>query len=1009
MAPFFKNIYFRNRGHKMKESMTFHENPQVLHVNTEQDRNYYIPFAPGEDAFARRELSSRMRSLNGDWAFCFYPSFFDMPDDFLTQPFTDTIPVPSCIQCYGYDKPQYTNVRYPFPYDPPFVPDDNPVALYRTEFSFTPDDNEHYLIFEGVDSCFYLFVNGQPVGYSQVTHATHEFRITDYLKEGSNELTVCVLKWCDGSYLEDQDKFRFTGIIRDVFLLSRPKQHLVNYRITTYVNKAEDKAGIRVEFTSPLPVTVKLYDKDKKVLSEAVSGADNSVDLVVESPVLWNAENPYLYPISFETEGEVIGDNVGIRTVSIENGCFLINGVKVKLKGVNRHDSHPDTGSVVTLDRMVKDLEMMKKFNINTIRTSHYPNAPYFYELCDKMGFYVVDECDLEAHGSVESQLHNEKDYNHISRVVCDEQFKDAIFDREMKLMARDINRPCVIMWSLGNESGFSDTMIAAAELMKATDVSRPLHYESMQWKLSDISDSVIDVYSKMYDSVPDMIKYMADSKQTRPYFLCEYSHAMGNSSGDMNDYWHTIYSNDRFMGGCVWEWCDHAVMDKEGHYLYGGDSGETIHDGNFCCDGLVYPDRTPHTGLREVKQAYRPLIAEAISVENGDYSFTNTMDFTSFEERYILNFVVKDGGTVTKEGMIDLCCPPKSTVGVHIEDLANIYGDDVQVRFITMPKDGESSEIGFDQIAIRTMNRHFTPAKAARTFLTLKETPEGLLITTKNANYKISRKTCMISEMTMDGEQIFTKEASWNLFRAPLDNDSTVKAEWFRLHLSELKTRIYNFKYIESGDEIIVKADVSLAAPVLEPVARLHVEHTIYANGEVNTKVRANIWEQIDFLPRFGIRYFFRKDFEDFSYYGMGPFESYCDKHLASFTDLFHTTVTGNHEDYIRPQENSSHFGTRYATLSCKDKAVWFISDKDFSVNASHYTEEELTEKKHNFELTESDSTVLCMDGFMSGVGSASCGPKLSEIYQLNDKELSYSFWMAPRLKKDEFSFKEK
>ena len=984
----------------MKESMVFHEDPKVLHVNTEPDRNYYIPFAPGEDASKRRELSSRMRSLNGNWSFRFYPSFFDMPENFLSEAFTDTIPVPSCIQCYGYDKPQYTNVRYPFPYDPPYVPDDNPTAVYRTDFTYVKDELEQYLVFEGVDSCFYLFVNDLPVGYSQVTHSTSEFRITDFLQEGKNTVTVVVLKWCDGSYLEDQDKFRFTGIIRDVFLLARPKEHMKSYRISTFINNSEDRAGVRIEFDSPVPVTVKLYDRDKNPVCEAVTKGDNSVDLVVPSPVLWNAENPYLYPISLETEGEVIGDNVGIRTVSVSDGCFLINGVKVKLKGVNRHDSHPDTGAVAGYERIAADLTMMKQFNINTIRTSHYPNAPYFYELCDKMGFYVVDECDLESHGSVESRLHNEKDYHDIARVVSGEMFKEAIFDRELKLITRDFNRPSVVMWSLGNESGFSSVMIEAAELMKATDVSRPLHYESMQWKLADISDSVIDIYSKMYDSVPDMIKYLSDPENTRPYFLCEYSHAMGNSSGDLADYWHTIYSSDRYVGGCVWEWCDHAVTDPEGHFLYGGDSGETVHDGNFCCDGLVYPDRTPHTGLRELKQAYRPLIVSADSTANGDYIFTNTMDFTAYEDRFILNYTVKDGGTLVREGSIDLCCPPKASVGLHIEELANLFGDELMVRFITVSKDGDSREVCFDQLPVKSLSRHFQPEKAARTFLTLKEEPEGLRITTKNAVYLVSRKTCMLTEMKMEGEDIFTRPASWNLFRAPIDNDVNEKEEWFRLKLSGLSTKLYSFKYIESGDEITVKADLSLGGAVLEPVARLHVEHVIYANGEVNTRVNARIWDQIDFLPRFGIRYFLKKEFEDFSYFGYGPFESYCDKHLASFVDLFHTTVTNNHEDYIRPQENSSHFATRYATLSHDNKAVWFISDSDFSVNASHYTEEELTEKKHNFELTESDSTVLCMDGFMSGVGSASCGPKLSELYRLNDKELSYSFWLVPRIR---------
>ncbi len=988
----------------MKKLMTYHENPAVLHVNTEADHNYFIPFGANQDPFAMREESERFQLLNGEWDFAFYESFFDMESSFLEQPYDEKIPVPSVIQLHGYDKPQYTNVHYPIPYDPPYVPSDNPVAIYHRTFEYTPGMDDTYLVFEGVDSCFYLFVNGQFFGYSQVSHATSEFRLNDVLAAGTNHITVVVLKWCDGTYLEDQDKFRYTGIFRDVYLLHRAPEHIRGYQVTTAVS-FEDKnvrAGIHVQISGTTEVKVSLYDPEDNLLTEGTPDADGYFDYSIEDAKLWSAEKPVLYKMKLATQAEVIGEKIGIRDIQIEDSVFKINHVAVKLKGVNRHESEPATGAAVSREQMLRDLQMMKQYNINTIRTSHYPDAPIFYQLCDELGFYVIDEADLETHGSVEaySPIVNHDGYHGISMLACDSQFTEAIMDRERKLITRDFNRPCVILWSMGNESGWSNLFAEIVERIKVMDVTRPYHYESMHHSLERTDTGILDVYSVMYPKISDMYRYMSDSPE-RPYLMCEYSHAMGNGPGDLEDYWQAIFSDDRFMGGCVWEWCDHALDRKKGEsetpeYNYGGDFGEFHHDGNFCCDGLVYPDRKPHTGLRELKQVYRPLRITCINAEEGLYLFKNTMDFTAYQDEFILRYEIKDNGALKKEGEIALNCSAHSQVTLQVPELMHPVGEDVWIRFLTLKKGTEDfREVGFDQMNLIENKRRFRPEKVNRRFLSLSADDFYITVATKRGSYRISKKTAMITSIIRDHKELLVKPAEINLYRAPIDNDS-IRWQWEKMNLHRLQTKVYNLKYIESGDEMLIRAELALACPTFEPVARVRVEYRIYPGGELHMFLDASIMEDLKYLPRFGVRFFLPKEFEDFTYYGYGPFESYIDKHRASYVDLFHSTVTGNHEEYIRPQENSSHYGVQFVTVSDGRRTLTVRSDDDFSANASHYTQEQLANAKHQYELTESDMTILCVDGQMSGVGSASCGPELDEIYQCCNKELHFDFWLT-------------
>ena len=580
------------------EFQKMHENPDVLHVGTCQNRSYFLPKAP-EDG----EESTRVCLLNGTWSFRYFDSFLDVfPEGSegeicFDEEDMDEIEVPSCWQNAGYDRHQYTNVRYPFPYDPPYVPDENPCGLYLRRFYMNAEDltQKNYLNFEGVDSCFYLWINEQFAGYSQVSHSTSEFDITDLLNEGENSVAVLVVKWCDGSYLEDQDKLRMSGIFRDVYLIRRPLAHIRDYFVKTTVSDDLSHADIRVEmdFIGLPDVTAELYDAEGALL-ESTAGAEPNFAL--ENPHLWNAEDPYQYTIVFRTADEVIEQKVGISKIEIRDSVLYFNNVKIKLRGVNRHDSDPVTGYTISREQAKRDLFLMKQHNINAVRTSHYPNAPWFLQLCSEYGFYVIAEADIEGHGAAaQTGGYGMDEYadNALNPI-----FDKAIMDRIQRSVIRDKNNACVLMWSYGNETGWGPSFEKAGAWVREYDPSRLTHYENTYYDArghkNDLSSLTTE--SRMY-SAPEWIdEYMVDPKYTKPLVLCEYIHAMGNGPGDAEQYQQLIMKYDRFMGGFVWEWCDHAVYggttpDNRDIFRYGGDFGEYPHDGNFCMDGLVYPD----------------------------------------------------------------------------------------------------------------------------------------------------------------------------------------------------------------------------------------------------------------------------------------------------------------------------------------------------------------------------------------------------------------------------------
>jgi len=567
-------------------------------IGTENDRSYYIPFAPSDKpeykyGIIDRNSSSRFVPLDGIWNIAQH-NFTEEFD--LNETLTDTIPVPSCVQMHGYDQIQYINSRYPFPYDPPYVPAQNPCWHYRRSFSIKKDSGySYYLDFEGVDSAFYLYVNRAYKGYSQISHSTSEFDVTSSVRDGENTIDVFVLKWCVSSYLECQDKFRFSGIFRSVYLLVRPVRHITDYKIETTLNGDE---GTFI-FNNESDVDIEI-DFDGRALRCPKYG---SVSQVLQNVKKWTAETPYLYNCTLSACGEVIYEKVGFVVSKVLNGVFTINGEHTKLKGVNRHEFNPESGATITLDDIVKDLTIIKSLNCNAVRTSHYPNVPQFYQLCDVMGLYIMDEADLETHGV--TAIYGGYDIEAWQKFAENEFWTDGIYFRHKSLIERDKNRPCVIIWSLGNESSFGKAFMKGAEYIRKRD-SRPIHYEGLQnADKKYYYTTAVDMVSVMYPPY-DWIEnnYLTDENESRPLVLCEYSHAMGNSSGDIADYWKLIYSNDRLMGGFVWEWADHAIKTPQG-FKYGGDFGESYHDGNFCVDGLVTADRALKSGALEMKAVY--------------------------------------------------------------------------------------------------------------------------------------------------------------------------------------------------------------------------------------------------------------------------------------------------------------------------------------------------------------------------------------------------------------------
>ena len=1006
----------------------YYEDLDFLHEHTMPPRAYYIPASRRmEDLVEHREASDRVQMLNGMWKFRYFESIYDVRDAFYESGYDtsdfDEIPVPGVWQMVGYDTHQYTNFRYPFPFDPPYVPQDIPCGAYVHTFSYAKDKKapKVYLNFEGVDSCFYVWVNGVYTGYSQVSHATSEFDVTDVIEEGENTIAVLVLKWCDGSYLEDQDKFRMSGIFRDVYLLKRPEKAVQDYRITTEIAETCAKITLDISYYQETPVTVSVEDAAGNVVAQTEISKAGTVTLEIANPELWNTEHPYLYTLILQNADETIEDAIALRTVAIQERVLYFNGQAIKLRGVNRHDSDPVTGFTVDVAKIKKDLTLMKEHNFNAIRSSHYPNAPYFYQMCDRYGFLVCDEADIEAHGPFMLYRKEDTDYNRFKKwnekIADDPAWEQAILDRVKRMVARDKNRFCIIFWSMGNESAYGCNFEKALAWTKKYDPSRITQYESARYRNYDVTYdySNLDLYSRMYPALSEIEEYL-EKDGSKPFLLVEYCHSMGNGPGDLEDYFQIIQKDARMCGGFVWEWCDHAVAhglaeNGKTKYYYGGDHGETIHDGNFCMDGLVYPDRTPHTGLLEYKNVYRPVRVVSYDEKTGRLVLHNYMDFDDISDYTDILYEVTVDGLCVQKGVLDeVSIAPHSdgvmTLKLDIPQSGKVY---LKLRY-QLKKElsllPAKHELGFDEVLLANADgRNQTAVKwlaeaEEKNEISVSETDTEITLKASDFTYAISKKTGIFTKLQYAGRDYLNHPMELNIWRAPTDNDMYIRAKWENAHFHEAYTRAYKVETIQNQYGVIVMSHVGVVAPTVQKILDVELVWKVESSGRITASMEVSKDAEFPELPRFGVRVFFNKNLSEASYYGMGPQESYRDKHRAASHGLYRSAVKDLHEDYIMPQENGSHFDCDYVELYNGRYGIVAVSETPFSFQASNYTQEMLAQAKHNYELEESDSTVLCIDYALNGIGSNSCGSEVLAAYRFDEKKFQFGFTLVPYVK---------
>ena len=1032
----------------MSLKMKYHKGLDHLHVNCEKPRAYFIPYQSEATASGNnRAKSHNFISLCGDWDFKFYPSSEGITEEgVLSCEEFGKIMVPRSWQSdlgKGYDTPNYLNVRYPFPVDPPHVPDNNPCGLYRREVFIHKDmlKKQIYINFEGVDSCFYLYINDQFAGYSQVSHMTSEIDITALLHEGVNTVKVLVFKWCDGTYLECQDKFRYSGIFREVFLLLRDKVHITDVynKIAVDEDLANARINAEISVNGKTTVAYKLISPDGELVENGDVEIDGNgeIELSVTAPTLWCDEYPALYALYLVSGTEHICFFVGLKRLEVKGSVVYINGKAVKLKGVNRHDSHPLLGSATPLDHMLEDLYIMKRHNVNAIRTSHYPNDPRFLGLCDKLGFYVVDESDIETHGMSVWGVDN------WDMLTDSPEWTEAYLDRAERMFERDKNHPCVVMWSVGNESGVGRNYQAMGEyfmrrmpgcLVHSEDSTRRRYQKFMKDYNGKVDDEIaakeldcpwIGVESRMYPAYAETESlYMKRDVFPKPFYMCEYSHAMGNSPGCLKDYWDVIYKYDKFWGGCVWEYTDHASADGDDrygdpHYFYGGDYRDDPSDGNFCVDGLVYPNRRPHTGFMEYKNIIKPMQIE-FNKETGTLSVKSRRYYISLAD-YDLNWKIEKNGKTVVEGSLGAMeIEPQQTreyaldIDMSALEDGNAYLMISAVQNCDTPWEKSGYEVGFEQFVLcedkadESVLDSLTPYSAIK----CEETEFDVVVTTASTVYKVNKTRGIIYSIVDNGKELLSSGIEPTIWRAPTDNDRNIKNTWFTHNFHRASAKAYGCEIAEITDKsVTVVADMALVAPIIMPIAKMKTTYVFYAEGGVSVTVDAKRCPQIKApLPRFGVQFSMPEGTERLRYFGRGPIESYIDKRWASYEGLFESKVSDHIENYVRPQENMAHTDTKWMQVGSVGGHGFTVArtESDFSFNCSHFTPHMLTFTSHNFELKPLKETVVNIDYRHAGIGSNSCGPELDNKWKLIQENMVLNFRLIPSNVNDIDPFEE-
>jgi len=1009
----------------MEKRLNDWENLEVLQKNRLKSRAYFIPYSDIDSALTfQREISDRIKILNGKWKFHYAPSPYEAPKDFYKEDYDvsswDEIRVPSNWQMEGYGNPHYTNVMYPFPVDPPRVPSENPTGSYRREFYLEEDLNGKRIIlrFEGVDSAFHVWVNGEEVGYSQGSRLPSEFDITPYTRSGKNILAVRVYQWSDGSYLEDQDMWWLSGIFRDVYLVIRPEVHVRDIFIIGDLDEKYESGILKVKLDlintgkkniDNHKVSVIFLDDGQKLIKEtertfsleSLEEKRIEIEIPIDNPRKWSAEDPYLYNLIINLTNEkgetleVIPNKVGFRKVELKGGTFLVNGVPIKLKGVNRHEHHPDFGRAVPIEWAEQSIILMKRHNINAVRTSHYPDDPRFYDLCDRYGIYVIDETDLECHGFAFT--------GDINRISNDPKWQPAYIDRIERTVHRDKNHPCVIFWSLGNESGFGINHEAMAEWCRKNDTTRLIHYER------DISAKVADVVSTMYTPVDKLEELGKLTDMEKPHILCEYAHAMGNGPGNLKEYWETFYRYKRLQGGCIWEWMDHGIRKKtpdgKEYFAYGGDFGDEPNDGNFVIDGLVFPDHTPSPGLIEYKKIIEPVKVEEIDLKKGEVKITNLYDFISLDHLTMSWNVTVDGkpieggeipinGINAKESRI-------VTIPYRLPEDPEPNTDYWLNIYFILTNDTLWAEKG--HIVAWAQFKLPVESKKAPKILNIDSMPS---LTYKDLDTKVEIKGSDFSlifnkvkgtmdELRYNGIDLIKIGPRLNLWRAPIDNDKYVVENWKKKFVHLLNHRIDDVHIEVKGKNLIeIRVLSCIAPPVVDWKIDTEYTYSIYGSGDILLEVKGKPQGNLPMLfPRIGLKMGINKELEEVMWYGRGPGESYIDSKEANSFGIYKKSVDELYTPYVKPQENGNRTDVKWVSLTDrKGIGLLFVGMPTINFSAHRFEPEDFEKARHTCDLVPRDYIVLNIDYKHNGLGSASCGPAPLEKYLLYPQDFEFS-----------------
>lgn len=1009
------------------------QNPNLFNINKIEPHVNVVPFQDVKTALANSFQESKYyKSLNGTWKFNWVRNPNSRPKKFYEDSFDKSgwaeIPVPANWELNGYGIPIYVNLPYEFMWDrkrpiPPYLPENyNPVGSYSYNFDVSKEwaSREIFIHFGAVKSAFHIWINGEYVGYSQGSKTPAEWNITKYLRQSGNSLSLQVYRWSDGSYLECQDFWRISGIERDVYLYSLPKTYVSDYFVKANldenfnngnVNIKVDVSSLEKENTNKfVKVTYTLLDGDEQIQfkrGEKYNIKDAAkisleFDVDIKNPMQWSAEQPYLYTLLIEYScgdniKEVLKTKVGFRNVKVKNGQLLVNGKAITIKGVNRHEHDPINGHVISKELMLKDIEMMKKNNINTVRTAHYPNDPYWYELCDKYGIYVIDEANIESHGM---------GYDKES-LAKDTSWYNAHLDRMIRMVERDKNHPSIIIWSLGNEAGDGLTFEKMYKWTKLRDDTRPVQYERAGL------NQHTDIYCPMYASV-EYIKEYGSKEQSRPLILCEYAHAMGNAPGNLKEYWDTIDNSQYLQGGCIWDWVDQGFekIDSNGikFFAYGGDYGpkDVPSDGNFLINGIITADRKETPKLKEVKKVYQNIKFEFANNLLSEVLITNKYDFTNLSDFYFNWELTEDGSVINKGTFDEFNLEPKQTKSIKLNIEQNKFSKKhdyhINIRAFTKKQNDlipSNHEIAFEQLLVQKKSE-LTPIKFREptSKIIIKETQNLLEIKAGQHVYIFNKQSGLLTNIGYYDNLIMENDTGLqlNLFRAPIDNDKVVSSKWFEIGLDSLEISNLKFLYEENDESVIVISKNDYLGKSEYRVATVNSNNTIYSDGTLQIDNQIELNESLPSLPRIGFITKLSDKLNITKWYGEGPHENYADRKESSWVGVFEMNVEDHFVEYVKPQANGNKANVNWLALTDElNKGLLIVPSDEMSFTVSHYDDRELVKAKHTNEIIANRFISLSIDAEHRGLGNASCGPDCLTEYKVEQSKLNFSFYFRP------------